>query len=309
MKQKHFMDIDRARFGEDELTKNNISGFEVGDLIVIQEKVDGSNASFRYDTETGKLVSFSRKKELDYNNTLNGFFNWVQKLDINRFKDFPNYIFFGEWLTSHTIKYIPEAYNKFYFYDIYDVENECYLPQDKVKELSVVVDLIYVKTYYVGEFVSWEHCKSFMEQQSDISVGTQEGIVIKNQTKLNDPNTRNPFVVKLVNDKFSEIQKSRHIEKVLDPNKEAKKKQAEEIVDKIVTKNRVEKEIYKMRDEQLLPEVIEPKDMSTIAKLLPKRIYDDCVKEENDLVLEAGEFFGKMLNGKVMGYAKEIVLK
>lgn len=308
MKQKHFMDIERMKISTDEIAKDNTLGFEKGDIIQITEKVDGSNASFRFDNETKMLVAFSRKHELNENNTLNGFFNWVQKLNTTTFCNYPNYVFFGEWLTSHTIPYKQEAYRRFYFYDVYDVENEKYLPQTEVKELAEKCSLNYVKEYYYGEFISWEHCKSFMEQESDISVGIQEGIVIKNQSKLNNPNTRQSFVLKLVNSQFSEIKKDRHIQKILDPNKEQERTKALEIVEKIVTKERVLKEIHKMQDEELLPKQLSSQDMKIIAQNLPKRIYNDCVKEESEYVQEAGEFFGKFSGNAVMKFAKEIVI-
>lgn len=88
MEQKKFMDISRVKFG-DELTPSNTGGFEVGDRIQITEKWDGSNASIRYDVETGKLVAFSRRLELTYNNTLNGFWNYVQTLNPDDYKDTP----------------------------------------------------------------------------------------------------------------------------------------------------------------------------------------------------------------------------
>ena len=44
----------------------------MGDFIVIQEKVDGSNASIAYDRETDRLVAFSRKYELRFELTLSG---------------------------------------------------------------------------------------------------------------------------------------------------------------------------------------------------------------------------------------------
>lgn len=55
MKQKKFMDIQRIKEGF-------IDGFRTNDMIVVQEKVDGSNASCRYDHETNKMVAFSRKR-------------------------------------------------------------------------------------------------------------------------------------------------------------------------------------------------------------------------------------------------------
>ena len=62
MEQKKFMDIQRLKEGY-------ADGFVPGDLIVIQEKFDGSNAAARYDAETGKMVAFSRRHTLDQNNT------------------------------------------------------------------------------------------------------------------------------------------------------------------------------------------------------------------------------------------------
>ena len=90
MEQKKFMDIQRLKEGY-------ADGFVPGDLIVIQEKFDGSNAAARYDAETGKMVAFSRRHTLDQNNTLNGFYNYVQELNPEDYKDVPDYVIFGEW--------------------------------------------------------------------------------------------------------------------------------------------------------------------------------------------------------------------
>ena len=133
-----------------------------------------------------------------------------------------------------------------------------------------------------------------------------EGNVVKNQTKLNDPNTRQPFYLKIVNEDFKESMKIR--EKVLDPQVEAEKAEALRIVQSIVTKNRIEKELYKMRDEGIVPAQLQPSDMKLVAKNLPKRIYDDCVKEEKELVEAAGEHFGKMCGSQTMKLAREIII-
>lgn len=185
-------------------------------------------------------------------------------------------------------------------------KNECYLPQSEVKRLAEELNLRYVQTFYDGEFISWEHCMSFMHK-SDIAVDIPEGIVVKNQTELNNPNSRTPFVLKIVNSQFSEIKKDNHRQKVEDPQKLAAKAKASEIVEQIVTKNRVQKELHKMIDEGVLPQKIEPQDMRIVAQNLPKRIFEDCVKEENELVVEAGEFFGKMCGSATMNWAKKII--
>ncbi len=306
MEQKKFMDIERVKFGDD-LTQANIGGFEVGDLIQISEKIDGANAACRYDIETGKLVAFSRKHTLDFGNTLNGFWNYIQSLNAEDYKDTPNYVIFGEWLIPHTVRYKEEFYKHWYVYDIYDVEKQMYLPQTEVKAFVEAHGLTYIHVLYEGPFISWDHCKTFCN--SPAYGDTQEGIVCKNQTKLNDPNCRMPFALKIVNESFSEIKKERHRQKIEDPQKIQAREHAQEIINSIVTKQRIEKEIYKMRDEGILPEKIMPSDMGLIARTLPKRIYEDCLKEERELVESAGEFFGKMSSSRTMYLAREILLR
>lgn len=298
------MDISRIK-QETELTEANTSGFHVGDHIVVQIKFDGANASFRYDKETGKLNAFSRKQPLTYNNTLSGFWNFVEQLDAEQFKNYSNYVFFGEWAVKNKIVYKPEYRKIWLMYDVYDVEKQCYLPQTEVKALADKFGFTYIYTLYDGEFVSWEHCRSFMDKVI-YSETIEEGIVVKNQSKLNDPNSRTPFVLKIVNDKFAEVMKTRV--KEIDPEKEAEKTKASEIVESIVTRSRVEKEIYKMRDEGILPEKIEPIDMKIVAQNLPRRIYNDCLKEEKEMVIAAGEYFGKMCSSTTMIHAKSIIL-
>lgn len=299
------MDISRVKFGDD-LTSSNTGGFEVGDIIQITEKWDGSNASIRYDIETGKLVAFSRRLELTFNNTLNGFWNYVQGLNPDDYKNTPNYVIFGEWGVKNAIRYNPEAYGKWYVYDIYDVEKEEYLPQTEVKKFVEEHGLTYIHVLYEGEFVSWEHCKTFCN--SPAYGDKQEGIAIKNQTKLNNPYSRTPFVLKIVNECFSEVKKDSHRQKIEDPQKIKEREYVQSIVDMVVTKRRVEKEIFKMRDEGIVPEKIEPSDMKIVAQNLPKRIYEDCLKEERELVESAGEYFGKMCSSKAMCFAREIIL-
>lgn len=299
------MDISRVKFG-DELTPSNTGGFEVGDIIQITEKWDGSNASIRYDIETGKFVAFSRRLELTFNNTLNGFWNYVQSLNSEDYKDTPNYVIFGEQGVKNAIRYNQDAYGKWYVYDIYDVEKEEYLPQTEVKKFVEEHGLTYIHVLYEGEFISWDHCKTFCN--SPAYGDKQEGIVIKNQTKLNNPYSRTPFVLKIVNDCFSEVKKDNHRQKMEDPQKIKEREHAQNIIDMVVTKRRVEKEIYKMRDEGIVPEKISPSDMKIVAQNLPKRIYKDCLKEERELVESAGEYFGKMCSSKAMCFAREIIL-
>lgn len=305
---KHFMDISRIKENEgSELTMNNIGAFQPGDIIQISEKVDGANASIALDNN-GNLVAYSRKNELNYQNTLRGFWNYVQTLDKEKFQDLGKYVCFGEWLVSHTVKYNADAYNKWYVYDMWDTETEQWLPQSVVKEFAKAHGLEYIHILYEGEFISWDHCRTFLN--SPAYGDNQEGIVIKNQSKLNYPDLRRPFYLKIVNDSFMETKAHNHIKKVLDPQHQEEKNKAEEIANEVITKARIQKEIHKMIDEGILPEKLQPKDMSVVARNLPKRIYDDIVKEELERISDTvgNQYFGKAVNAVTMNYAKDIVL-
>lgn len=301
MERKSFMDIQRLKegFADD---------FRPGDEIVIQEKFDGSNASFRYDVETGKLVAFSRRQTLNpLDNTLSGFYNYIQSLNADEFKDYPDYVVFGEWSGArNAIIYYPECTKKWYVFDIYDVNEQVYLQQSEVKKFAEEHGLDYINTYYVGPFISWDHVMSFMGTSAYGDI--QEGIIVKNQTKLNDPNTRLPFVVKIVGEKFHEIKKTNHAKKVVDPKKLQERAAAQELTESIVTRRRVEKELYKMRDDGIIPADWCEKDMKTVARELPSRIYQDCIKEEPETVTEIGQFFGKFCSLTAMKYARNIIL-
>ena len=115
MEQKKYMDIER-------LKDKYVNGFQKGDYIVVQEKVDGANFSIRYDEETDSIRAFSRKKILDLGNNLRGAWEWSQKLDKDLVKEVlgTNLVLFGEWLFYNTIFYNDYKYKKSNFYFFWD---------------------------------------------------------------------------------------------------------------------------------------------------------------------------------------------
>ena len=68
MEQKKYMDIER-------LKDKYVDGFQPGDNIVVQEKIDGANFSIKYDEETDSVIAFSRKRTLELGNNLRGAWN------------------------------------------------------------------------------------------------------------------------------------------------------------------------------------------------------------------------------------------
>lgn len=133
-----------------------------------------------------------------------------------------------------------------------------------------------------------------------------EGVVVKNQTTLNNPNTRLPFYVKLVCEQFCETKghKQNH---VVDTDALAKKAENQCLVNTIVTKARVRKLIHKMVDDGVVPENWSNTEMGIIAKNIGKDIYYDCLKEEKDVVEMVGHDFGKFAHSSAMRLAREIL--
>jgi len=298
MTHKKFMDIERIK-------ENNVNSFEKGNYIVIQEKIDGANAAIRYDFETDMIIAQSRKNILGLENSLRGFWKWSQTLNKELVKSVlgNTLIAFGEWLVPHSVKYPEEKYNHAYFYDVYNIETESYLPQNKVKEIVSKLGLTYVPVFYEGEFVSWEHCLSFVGK-TDFGGEYGEGIVVKNQTKLNDTNNRSPYYIKIVGEKFTETKG--HKVKPVDPDKLKTMEENKALAETIVTEARVVKLLNKFVDEQILPENWGAKEMSIVAKNLTKAVYEDCIKEEPEVVKQISDF-GRTANSIAMGIARKIM--
>lgn len=87
--------------------------------VYIFPKIDGANASVWM--ENGELKCGSRNRELDVDNNLNGFYQYVHKHEgIKKFlEEFPSVRLYGEWLTPHTIKdYNSTAWYQFYVFDV-----------------------------------------------------------------------------------------------------------------------------------------------------------------------------------------------
>lgn len=303
MEQKKYIDIERCK-------QRYAETFKVGEQIVVQVKIDGSNASIAYNESTNSLIAFSRRQELSEKNNLNGFWNFVQTLDVSIFKEIlgNRYIIFGEWLTPHAVKYPQQMYNKFYMFDVWDKVVEEYLPQEK--SFSIFEKLQpyiteYVNTLYNGDFVSWDALLNLLKENIYGESPCMEGIVIKRQNCLDSKSSRLPFYVKIVSEQFSEVHKSKK-QKAIDPEAIAKKEANLALAATIVTPQRVQKMIYKFIEDGLLPQDWDEHNLKDISKILPSAIYRDCVKEENETVQQV-EDFGKVAAKLSMSIVKDLI--
>ena len=323
--QKKFIDIEHIREddiilgkkadGTDAVRLKNTGAFEPGDIIQITTKIDGANASIAWDETTGKLEIFSRTNLLDSPGALRGFYDYVKTEVEPEFlkrmnSDFPSlkeYVIFGEWCVGHTIKdYNKEWFNKWRVYDIWDKTNQCYLLQNIVEAICEDFGFEYIEELYYGPFISWEHCKSFLNKSTAYGP-TQEGIVIKNQSKLGI-NNKYPCYLKIVNTAFAEHQHSKKEKKPIDPLEDLEKQNAANLASTIITEARIRKLILKLIDEAKLPSELKPTDMSAIMKLLPKYVFDDVIKEEKEVVVQLGKFAGKVISQQTAKLARKIVI-
>lgn len=291
---RYCMSIPRLKEGE------NDTKFQVGDPIVINAKIDGANSSVDY--YNNKVRCFKRT-ELDENNTLDGFWNYIQRQNVKMFSSNPNYIIFGEWMgRKHNIQYNDDVWGKWIIYDIYDKESCRYLSPNDVEQWCDTWGMTYIEHFYEGEFISWEHVKSFCH--SSEYGDEQEGVVVKSLNYLNEYDVENkeqPSYIKIVNPEFSEIKYQNAIKR----NEYGELAREKSILETIVTKNRVIKEIYKMHDENLISADFTDTDVSIIMDNISARIIADCIKEEKDTYDLAGENADKIASELAIQYAQE----
>lgn len=296
---KKYKDIER-------LKDKYAPAFKAGEHITITEKIDGANASIIVN-EDGTLTACSRRNELDQNNTLQGFYDFVQTLDASIVSAAltSRYILFGEWLVKHTIRYPEDKMKQFYVFDVYDTETEQYMPWDFTKQIAEFIGLKTVPLFYDGPFISWEHIYSFVGKTEMGGEPTGEGVVIKSQDRLDNKFSGTPEYVKIVAKEFSEVHQSKP-QKDIDPAKVAARQAAEDLAATIVTTRRVEKSIQKLVEDGIVPEDWDEKSLGVIAKHLPRAVYNDCVKEEPETVAQI-ENFGKICGSLTMKLAREAV--
>ena len=300
MEQKRYVDIER-------LKDKYALAFKSGEHIVVSEKLDGANSSIVYNPETGALEAFSRRNKLNEQNTLQGFYVYVLTLDPVKWADATSngrYIIFGEWLVKHSVAYPQDKLHQFYVFDVWDTETEQYTPWAFTYQMANVLGLNTVPIFYDGTFTSWEELYKYVGKTEMGAEPVGEGIVIKSQDRLDNKFSGTPAYVKIVAKEFSEIHQSKPHE--VDPAKLAEKQAQIAIVESIATQRRTEKVIQKFVEDGIVPENWDEKNLGAMAKILPKAVYEDCLKEERETVLSI-ENFGKLCAGIVMKHARALV--
>ena len=131
--------------------------------------------------------------------------------------------------------------------------------------------------------------------------------MVKNQDKLYDDTRTAPAYIKIVDEKFKESHKVK-AKRELSLEEAAAKERGTTLAASIVTEARVRKIILKLIDEGKLPSELGPKDMGAIMKQLPKLVFDDCLKEEREVVAQIGEGAGKFISIEAAKHARKIIV-
>lgn len=266
---------------------------ELNKTITIEEKIDGANASF-LKTPEGQLGIFSRNNQLDpIKNTLSGFYPYIQNHLKNKMEKLnPQYIYFGEWLVPHKIQY--KEYKIFYLFDVFDIANQVYLPYDIVQFEAEKLELKLVPLLYQGVFLGNESLIEFVGKSTLTTEPDKgEGIVVK---FIHDGDRKS---FKIVSEEFSERKvKLQRVNMVDTPEGQ--------FVLECVNRNRVEKIIMKLKDENLLNGELIFENMKNLIKQITPLVYNDVIKEESDDIHEDWDI-GKYVSKTVPIVLKEIL--
>lgn len=286
---KKYTDV--TRFGKN----GTLKAIKDGNNISITEKIDGANSSFIYDeTSPIGIACYSRNTVLSKGNTLSGFYVWVED-NIAPIKEIlvKKYRYYGEWLVQHKVKYKEEMYKNFYLFSIWDEDKEEYVSEDIVRSEADRLRLKTVPLIYEGKFISLDHIMSFVgKSEMTLEPNKGEGVVVKN-TNYKDRYGKQLFV-KFISQEFSEVAK----QKVHNVNTELINSLQK--VDMVVTKNRIEKMLLKLVDENVIKSDYTLEDMGSVLKVMNTSIFDDIMKEEADELEDIDEKNIRKRIGKII---------
>lgn len=143
--------------------------------VIIQEKVDGANASVWMNE--GVLNCGSRTRNLtQVGDGFNGFVEYATSHEgIKKYlEENPTHRMYGEWLVRHTISYNELNYKHFYLFDIHDGEK--FLPQSYVQSVAEEYGIKYATIFGQGKFTVADIDE--IAGKSELGV-KGEGVVVK----------------------------------------------------------------------------------------------------------------------------------
>jgi len=237
--------------------------------VVVEEKMDGANFRFGYDSEQDRIRYGSRKVELTDSKDLGQFEKAIKVLSSVSAEDLvPDHIYYVEYMIPHTIQYDWTKTPTFLGFDIYNTKHEVFLPYEKAMELFESVKIAFVPVIDVvdGKSIDKEYLDKVIPESKYYN-GLAEGVVFKNYKKQ--------MFAKLVAEQFKEV--NEHVFG-MSPKKAKKVSPEDYVLEKYFTPRRIEKVIMSLVDQGY------ELDM-TLMKELPKKVWEDTVIEEGANIL------------------------
>lgn len=233
------------------LNDTNAEGIDVGECYIFP-KIDGTNSQVWLDDD-GNLCAGSRNRKLTIESDNAGFFQAILKDDrIKRYlDDHPGHRLYGEWLVPHSLKtYRDDAWRKFYVFDVCvdadTLDGVEYIPYEEYAPELIKYGIDFIDPIKIIVNPSQDdliHCMEINDFLIQDGKGVGEGIVIKNY------NYKNKFGrvtwAKIVTSEFKE----KHRREMGAPKLERNIIE-QEIVSKYITKAFVEKEFYKLKEDE-----------------------------------------------------------
>jgi hypothetical protein len=118
--------------------------------VYVFEKLDGANCQIRLDRE--ELVLGARSGSVptdlkraswwqDFDRWARTFYAEMQGESGSTLSELvsPEHIFFGEWLSRHTLEYAPEAENQFYLLDVFDTKSKSFLDYEAGVDVATMM--------------------------------------------------------------------------------------------------------------------------------------------------------------------------
>lgn len=278
---------------------NSKNQIEKDEMIVIQEKLDGSNTAIFNDN--GEIRYYSRQNELKGEDGLGGFVKWIKQKE-EKIKEFlpKGWVLYGEWLEQGKINYNSLAkQGKIEPYYVFDVASKItpnktenddferdFASMDIMQEVAKNIGLKVVPELDIIKFNNYEELKEkYVDNQKSALEGTdciREGIVIKTLNGVKR--------IKIVADKFQEVKTI----------KNTTTKSPYDFIDKYITPMRIAKFLTTIGIENPKPE-----DFGNIFKKLDI-IADDIVEEEKEQLLKD---ISRIIRKQAVENIKEYVLR
>ena len=285
---KKYPDIERL--GHEDNKDIFLSG---EDTLVIEEKVDGGNGSFWLEEDGIHFGSRNRDLTLENDTKM---FAGLQKYLRDHFSLIeevinPNYIYYFEWMTKHTINYINAP--PIIGFDIrikYSNNSEgesLFLGRETREQEFNRLKIVNVPLVWRGKVSELKKLEiRELIPKSEYFDGLAEGIVIKNYCRKH-PRENHQLYAKLVRDEFKEDNKA------VFGNVRNKNSDTSKIVEEFCTDARIRKVVLHFTDEG---EKLELKLMSKV----PHYVIEDIMKEEILTIIKKYKFIDlKELKQKV----------